>query len=125
METSGTTGAEAAQMDQESGAEALPGANESQVQAAEEESAEPERRPARRWAALIPTALFGVMMFLLGGLGGFVGRPYIMPPPPTLSAAEQQQAKVQALFELVVSKTRHFKGNANAPVTLLEFSDFQ
>ncbi len=37
----------------------------------------------------------------------------------------QQPASMKELLALLVGKTRHFRGNANAPVTLLEFSDFQ
>ncbi len=37
----------------------------------------------------------------------------------------QQPANMKELLALLVGKTRHFRGNANAPVTLLEFSDFQ
>jgi hypothetical protein len=41
-------------------------------------------------------------------------------PQPTISAEERQQ-----MMDFVISKTRHFKGDPNAPVTLIEFSDFQ
>jgi hypothetical protein len=95
------------------------------AEATEREVLEAEPAPSHRWTALIPTILFGTLMFVLGGVGGFVGRPYIISPTPTQSAAQQQQAKMQALLEMLVSKTRHFKGNVNAPVTLLEFGDFQ
>lgn len=89
------------------------------------EVVETEPRSSPRWIGLVPTALFGILMFVLGGVGGFVGRPYILVPTPTLTAAQQQQAKMQGILDMLVSKTRHFKGSANAPVTLLEFSDFQ
>ncbi len=47
-------------------------------------------------------------------------------PTPTLSPDQQQQREqVKQIVAMLVSKTRHFKGNANAPVTILEFSDFQ
>ena len=39
---------------------------------------------------------------------------------PTVAA---QQRKDLAAY--VLANTRHFKGNANAPVTLIEFSDYQ
>jgi hypothetical protein len=48
------------------------------------------------------------------------------PAPPTATVnptvAAQQRKELTAF---VVSNTRHFKGNANAPVTLIEFSDYQ
>lgn len=79
---------------------------------------------------LLPTIVVGVLIFLIGGLTGFVSRPFVMPPPipptPTLSAAQQQQqTSMQEILTKLISKTRHFQGNANAPVTLLEFADFQ
>lgn len=116
---------EAARIDNPPDAEALAPAIEAAAEPTEREVIEPERSRGRRLTALIPTILFGVVMFVLGGLGGFVGRPYIMPPTPTQTTAQQQQAKMQAVLDMLISKTRHFKGNANAPVTLLEFGDFQ
>lgn len=98
---------------------------EPRIEQSEPELEEAEPARSRRWIGLIPTAIFGVLMFVLGGVGGFVGRPYLLVPTPTLTAPEQQQAKMQALLEMLISKTRHFKGSANAPVTLLEFGDFQ
>ncbi len=61
---------------------------------------------------LIPT------VFVLGIMVGCLARPLLWDSP---SAANNPDQVVQ----LVISKTRHFKGNPNAPVTILEFSDFQ
>lgn len=43
--------------------------------------------------------------------------------PPTPNPTELAQR--HALADNLASWTRHFKGNANAPVTIIEFSDFQ
>lgn len=118
---------EAAQVDNAPEAEALTAVMEPDSEPTERAVSRAKRARGHRMTALIPTILGGVLIFLLGGLGGFAARPYILPPSPTptQSAAEQRQPDMQAILELLVSKTRHFKGNANAPVTLLEFSDFQ
>jgi hypothetical protein len=130
METANPAGDEAAEITQIPNAEPRAAEVELAAEAArqepiQQEPVQPEPRSSRRWIGLIPTAIFGILMFVLGGVGGFVGRPYIMVPTPTLTAAQDQQGKMQALLDMLISKTRHFKGNANAPVTLLEFGDFQ
>jgi hypothetical protein len=93
------------------------------------------------------TPIVGVMMLVVGLLGGYFGRPLFVPaltptelaaeatsvPPSENSsssatlppAPEDQAARQQQLMELVLSRTRHFQGDENAPVTLIEFSDFQ
>ncbi len=93
------------------------------------------------------TPIVGVMMLIVGLLGGYFGRPlFFTAPTPTELAAEatsvppsenssssatlppvpeDQAARQQQLMELVLSRTRHFQGDENAPVTLVEFSDFQ
>ncbi len=35
------------------------------------------------------------------------------------------EARRQALMDALIAQTKHFKGNPDAPVTILEFSDFQ
>ncbi len=93
------------------------------------------------------TPLVGVVMLVVGLLGGYFGRPLLAPmltPTPTElaveatsvspsessattepSVPEDQAARQQQLMEAVLSRTRHFKGDENASVTLIEFSDFQ
>ncbi len=77
---------------------------------------EPPPTPSSRRRRGIPTWLVGVVMLLVGVAIGFFGRPLVLPPPATGAAA---------LVQAVLAQTRHFKGNANAPVTMIEFSDFQ
>ncbi len=64
----------------------------------------------------IPTWIVGVVMLVIGMLIGFFGRPLVIPAPATGAAA---------VVQAVLAQTRHFKGSANAPVTMIEFSDFQ
>lgn len=41
------------------------------------------------------------------------------------AAAQTQMAANAEVMELLIAQTRHFKGQADAPVTLIEFSDFK
>ena len=45
-------------------------------------------------------------------------------PAPTEDVAARRAA-AQRVMEMLISQTRHFKGDPNAPVTIIEFSDFQ
>lgn len=57
-------------------------------------------------------------LMLIVGIGiGYFGRPLLSPTP----AASGNPP----VIDLIVAQTRHFKGNANAPIMMLEFSDFQ
>ena len=40
-------------------------------------------------------------------------------PTPTQASSQSQE-----LMDYAISQTRHFRGNANAPITMIEFSDF-
>ena len=85
------------------------------------------------------TPILSILMLAFGLFGGYFGRPLIesdqnpitsdenpssgavtVPTPDADLAAQQQE-----LMEMVVSETRHFRGDPNAPVTIIEFSDFQ
>lgn len=108
-----------------------------------EEDALLAEQPARAAPALTihiqswATPIVGVVMLVVGLLAGYFGRPALDPPvtqvPATESssstssqaAPEDQAAQQQALMEAVLPRVRHFKGDEAAPLTLLEFSDFQ
>ena len=117
------------------GSEAVPSnapvAQEPEAEEEYDDEAPEEQVADRSWTRFLPVVFIGVLMFLLGGMGGFMARPIIMPPPPTptpVVVQQQQQpqpADAKALLAELISKTRHFKGSPNAPVTLLEFADFQ
>lgn len=79
------------------------------------------------------TPVVGLAMLVLGLLGGYFGRPLLAPqssqvaadPSTTASDAGNPPARQEALMEAFVAQTRHFKGSSDAPVTILEFGDFQ
>jgi uncharacterized protein YneF (UPF0154 family) len=72
--------------------------------------------------------IVGVVMLLVGLVGGFFLRP-LVPGKQTAEQATQKPtmdpATRQQLMDYLLPNVKHFKGDANAPVTLLEFSDFQ
>lgn len=96
-----------------------------------EGAAQPETSrgwPANAWLLL-------VIGILVGGLAGFALRPLVLPEEDA-SAATAPLANVedsgqinepdphQAVMLAVIAGARHFQGDPNAPVTLVEFGDF-
>lgn len=98
------------------------------------------------------TPIVGLLMLVFGLLGGFFVRPMLpdtlslnatptetpavseVEPPTSDQASSQAQgqqqpqsseADRQALMAALLPMVRHFKGNPDAPITLIEFSDFQ
>ena len=76
------------------------------------------------------TPIVGMIMLIIGLLGGYYARPATLGQLPAsvalvTPAAKDQTAAQKSLMDSVVAKTRHFKGDANAPVTIIEFADFQ
>lgn len=86
-------------------------------------------------------------MLVAGLLIGYFGRPVVtarlagatatpaatattvaatVPEAPEISVNPNPQPRNQEeLMAYLVAQTRHFKGSADAPVTIIEFSDFQ
>ncbi len=113
----------------------------------------PEEKPVPPASALTitiqswATPIVGLLMLIIGLIGGYYARPLVDAPsliapattgeesPPTSqqsaagdtseAAAPEQATRQQALMDTLISQVRHFKGNPNAPVTIIEFSDFQ
>jgi hypothetical protein len=94
------------------------------------------RRPAMvinvySWA----TPVVGVLMLVLGLLGGYFGRPLITEEAEPAAVAGSSEvvptpdpaddARRQEMMNFLVEKVTHFKGEESAPVTIIEFSDFQ
>ena len=82
------------------------------------------------------TPIVGVMMLVLGLLVGYYVRPLTLAQSSTVTTASlvapleviptaDQSAAQQSLMDALIPKTRHFKGDPNAPVTIIEFGDFQ
>jgi len=110
-----------------------------------EEQEETEPRTAlvinvQSWA--IP--IVAIIMLLIGLVGGYLlypevsarigGSAPVASAPTTNSATDAQsstagnqpdQASREEMMEFLISQTRHFKGNPDAEVTIIEFSDFQ
>ena len=88
------------------------------------------------------TPIVGVVMLVAGLIGGYYGRQLISPDttvtaveatdqvisdytPPAAPASNEALAGIQQeLMVAVVEKTRHFRGEPDAPITIIEFSDF-
>jgi protein-disulfide isomerase len=95
------------------------------------EETQPKKQPAitiniQSWA----TPVIGVVMLIIGLLGGYYGRPLVggtkeQVAAPQSIAPSQAGAGNEELMSYLVSQTRHFTGNPDAPVTLIEFGDFQ
>ena len=84
------------------------------------------------------TPIVGFLMLMTGLIAGYFGRPLVVNRfinlPTEVAASPQSMASTtppvsssdrEALMDTLISQTRHFKGNSNAPITIIEFSDFQ
>ena len=83
----------------------------------------------RNW----PMIVIGAAMLVVGMVLGYLGRGVVGPEAiaakgtaSAVAAAIQTRASVnKEVMTMLIGATRHFKGDANAPVTIIEFSDFQ
>ncbi|HSM70667.1 MAG TPA: hypothetical protein VK851_03920 [Anaerolineales bacterium] len=80
------------------------------------------------------TPIVGVVMLVIGALAGFYARPSVLGQLPQNAAeqspiaaipTEDRSEEQQQLMAALVPKVRHFIGDLNAPVTIIEFGDFQ
>jgi hypothetical protein len=93
---------------------------------------QPETRRLEQWAWTICLVLLTLM---LGGAGVYYLRPMLDGAGPAAERARAPSVTEPArsgvtgppssLMEAAVGRTRHWKGAANAPVTIVEFGDFQ
>jgi hypothetical protein len=93
---------------------------------------QPDTKRIERWAWTICLAFIA---FTLGGFGGYYARPFIDGPDaqgsagrPVALVAPPANPVANPPFNLMkaaVSRTRHWKGDPNAPVTIAEYGDFQ
>ena len=106
----------------------------------EEQEPQEEQKPKPEKIALTihihswATPIVGLLTLIIGLLGGYFIRPTVLPLlskatlTPTASAevdTGETNAGQPGLKDYVVAQTTHFMGDANAPVTVIEFSDFQ
>jgi hypothetical protein len=77
--------------------------------------------------------LGGILLLLIGMFLGYIGRGSFGPEARAAkSTATAQAAAVQTraatnqqVMEMISQQITHWKGDAKAPITLIEFSDFQ
>lgn len=94
-----------------------------------EESEETQASGGKGWLV----AVVGIVALIVGLGLGYLGRGTFGPEAQAahgtstaVSAAVQtRSASSKEVMDLIIAETNHFMGDANAPVTLLEFSDFQ
>lgn len=80
------------------------------------------------------TPIIGIAMLIIGALAGFYARPTVLGQlpesatganPAIVIPTEDRSGEQQQLMAALIPKVRHFVGDANAPVTIIEFGDFQ
>lgn len=117
----------------------------------EDEASTPAEDPNEVHIRVPVTFAVALVTLIIGMALGYVGRPLVTPDPtpkvqtvmvqvtappapttpaPTApvvssSAATATATGRQAVIDRLISQTRHFKGDPNAPITILDFSDFQ
>jgi protein-disulfide isomerase len=101
-----------------------------------ESLAEAPPEPTAPKASTANPWLFLIIGLLLGGLAGYGLYPLITPPAPPQEVAAAPLAGVENSAEInqpephqqimlaVIANARHFYGDPNAPITLVEFGDF-
>ena len=106
----------------------------------------PVPRPTKARSSPLAIVAVGMVMLVVGVMAGYFGRPLVTPQPlsatpvasvdtepSTASAASdardanpaQDNPSVETFMNTIVAETRHFKGSPDAPVTIVEFSDFR
>lgn len=87
------------------------------------------------------TPIVGVVMLVIGLLAGYYGRPLLAgtqdsanaggsaAAEPTSGVSQVEppanNASSEEVMAFLTSNIRHFRGDENAPITMIEFSDFQ
>jgi len=88
--------------------------------------------------------IIALVALVVGLVGGYFGRPWLesrlsaqrlggkapttaaaTDPSTTATPDPQVQANRQALMDALIAQTKHFRGESDAPIIMIEFSDFQ
>lgn len=102
-------------------------------QADEVEESPEKEKSTRSTASWWIVAAVGAAMLVVGLFLGYIGRGSFGPEASAAKATQSaqaallqtQQATNQEIMDMVIKQTRHFKGSDTAPVTIIEFSDYQ
>ncbi|MHC4718412.1 MAG: hypothetical protein ACYS5V_15675 [Planctomycetota bacterium] len=100
----------------------------------ETEVVQTKKQPAitisvQSWA----TPIVGFVMLIVGLFGGYYGGPILNNEsekdeiPQAIPPVQSQSPGVgnEELMDYLTNQARHFKGKPEAPVTIIEFGDFQ
>jgi len=80
------------------------------------------------------TPIVGIVMLIIGALAGFYARPTVLgqlpenasgASPAVAIPTQDRSEEQQRLMASLIPRVRHFIGSSNAPVTIIEFGDFQ
>ncbi len=81
------------------------------------------------------TVLACVVTLVIGLVVGFLARPMVAVGTPASAAAQPAEppdpfvtkanSDPKGVMKVALNQVKHFRGRADAPVTMLEFSDFQ
>ncbi len=103
-----------------------------------------ERERNKSTGSIYTTWIIAIAMLAVGLVAGYIGRGTFGPEASaaratmtagaaatqTMAVAELAAVETRAVanaevMQVIISKTRHFKGQVDAPITLIEFSDFK
>ncbi|MBI5879208.1 MAG: hypothetical protein HZB53_16290 [Chloroflexi bacterium] len=75
----------------------------------------------------IATIGVGLILLVLGFGAGFSARPLLIPAPAPVVAPPVggTPGSGGSMLDLIYGSVRHYRGDPKAPVTMLEYSDFQ
>jgi hypothetical protein len=80
------------------------------------------QNPERKWVGLGGLALLALALLAFYIFRGSASSPE---SPDPASSAQDTSASRRLASDSLYAKTRHVKGDPSAPVTIIEFSDFQ
>ena len=97
-----------------------------------EQTTEPEQE-GNKTPKYLNLILGGILLLLIGAFLGYIGRGTFGPEAQAAKATSTAAAVVvqtraatnKQVMELVSQQITHWRGDANAPITMIEISDYQ